>query len=548
MRLALSAPGTSWAAAAALGRGGRRVASTAARASRSSLFRGATPFVYAGFIGPTTTGSHDVSITVDDPPLGHRRLAVRSRCTTPALEVVDPDPTRRTWPTRTRRSCTAGRRRRSTTRRSSTTPARRPPAAGPVRLSYTIVWSHEDAGTGFVPFLLGGSWGRFTDIENAMSFTVARRRFGERRQLPVGRRSRPTTPTRRARSARPTWPFTGSYWGHHPILRDATGNNDFSDQGTTAFRFQQAPGRPARAGPAPRGGHGRQPVDLSGDGRGDGPLVHRLSLDPRSPQPGDARQYGYVQLAATGSGVTSVSVDVQLSGSTTWYQGDLGSGYPLHGVGQVRTVVKLPADWESHPVTGVRVRVFPASAAASVQVQSLSVEGLDADWTLSTRPLPTPSVVGAMVDDPVAVGLQVMSGGAQLRPPGAAVSPFVVRVTDSLDEPLEGVPVTFARTSGPALTFVSCSCATVDAVSDAGGVAASGPSTAPAQTGTVAVDAGTVDPLTPPAAFQVVVALPPPTTTTTETPDLDDVDRRRRRPRPRRWSRRWLSRSRSRPA
>ena len=68
------------------------------------------------------------------------------------------------------------------------------------------------------------------------------------------------------------------------------------------------------------------------------------------------------------------------------------------------------------------------------------------------------------------------------------------------------------------MTFVSCSCATVDAVSDAGGVAASGRSTAPAQTGTVAVDAGTVDPLTPPAAFQVVVALPPPTTTTTEAP------------------------------
>ncbi len=199
-----------------------------------------------------------------------------------------------------------------------------------------------------------------------------------------------------------------------------------------------------------------------------------VSLDPRSPQPGDARQYGYVQLAATGSGVASASVDVQLSGSATWYRGDLGSGYPLHGVGQVRTVVKLPTDWESHPITSVRVRVFPASAAASVQVQSLSIEGLDADWTLSTRPLPTPSVVGAAVDDPVAVGLQVVSGGAQVRPPGAGVSPFVVRVTDSLDEPLEGVPVTFARTSGPALMFVSCSCATVDAVSDAGGVASSG--------------------------------------------------------------------------
>ena len=66
--------------------------------------------------------------------------------------------------------------------------------------------------------------------------------------------------------------------------------------------------------------------------------------------------------------------------------------------------------------------------------------------------------------------------------------------------------------------FVSCGCATVDAVSDAGGIASSGPSTAPAETGTVLVHAGTVDPLTPRVTYQVAVALPPPTTTTTLTP------------------------------
>ncbi len=35
--------------------------------------------------------------------------------------------------------------------------------------------------------------------------------------------------------------FAGTWWGHHPVLRDATGNNDFSDRGTTRFRFQLAP-------------------------------------------------------------------------------------------------------------------------------------------------------------------------------------------------------------------------------------------------------------------------------------------------------------------
>ena len=36
-------------------------------------------------------------------------------------------------------------------------------------------------------------------------------------------------------------PFTGIWWGKHPVLRDATGNNDFSDFGSTPFRFQLAP-------------------------------------------------------------------------------------------------------------------------------------------------------------------------------------------------------------------------------------------------------------------------------------------------------------------
>jgi hypothetical protein len=44
------------------------------------------------------------------------------------------------------------------------------PSAGGVatRLSYVVVWSHEDAGTGFAPFVEWGRWGRMTDIEGAI--------------------------------------------------------------------------------------------------------------------------------------------------------------------------------------------------------------------------------------------------------------------------------------------------------------------------------------------------------------------------------------------
>ena len=47
-----------------------------------------------------------------------------------------------------------------------------PAAGGGSKVSYSIIWSHEDGGTGFLPFVEWGTWGRMTDIENAVSFTV----------------------------------------------------------------------------------------------------------------------------------------------------------------------------------------------------------------------------------------------------------------------------------------------------------------------------------------------------------------------------------------
>ena len=138
-----------------------------------------------------------------------------------------------------------------------------------------MIWSHEDAGTGFVPFLLAGSWGRLTDIENAISFTVAPDGSVERRQLPVGRPAARLPRHRRARSSETDVPFAGSYWGHHPILRDATGNNDFSDQGTTAFRFQQAPVAPPAPDQPREAVMDANPWTYQVMGEEIGPLVHR---------------------------------------------------------------------------------------------------------------------------------------------------------------------------------------------------------------------------------------------------------------------------------
>ena len=167
--------------------------------------------------------------------------------------------------------------------------------------------------------------------------------------------------------------FSGTWWGHHPVLRDATGNNDFSDRGTTRFRFQLAP-----VGAPPAG-----PRDAVMDAN---PFTYEVmadevqrwyadtSMTAGSSEPGQAEQYAIVDLSTSGKGVSSVAVNVLLSGYPEWFRSDFGWGFPLVGTGRVRTVVKLPVSWQASRVVGVQVAVEPPSAAGSVRVHSLEIE------------------------------------------------------------------------------------------------------------------------------------------------------------------------------
>ena len=62
-----------------------------------------------------------------------------------------------------------------------------PASGGAHVLSYVVVFSHEDGGTGYLPFLEWGSWGRMTDIDNAISFTVSAAGSVSGAKLPLGR-------------------------------------------------------------------------------------------------------------------------------------------------------------------------------------------------------------------------------------------------------------------------------------------------------------------------------------------------------------------------
>ena len=122
-----------------------------------------------------------------------------------------------------------------------------------------MTWSHEDAGTGFVPWLEWGTWGRMTDIETAISVLVDRTgRVTGATYLSCVTCGRGFSENRTALDETEA-PFHGRWFAGHPILRVATGNNDLSDVGSTALRFQQGLAAPPARGQTREGAMDRNP-------------------------------------------------------------------------------------------------------------------------------------------------------------------------------------------------------------------------------------------------------------------------------------------------
>jgi hypothetical protein len=344
------------------------------------LFWGASPFVYAGFAGPVRT-SHDYSVKIAvERSASHGGLSRPAPGLTPqvvvlasALEVVSP--TNPQYLAYTYSPVMYGRSTSALHDVPLLTYANVSPAGDGANLvSYVVVWSHEDAGTGFLPFLEWGSWGRMTDIENAISFTVARDGAVSGARYLWGGEPATGFPDSQTALKEADESFAGTWWGHHPVLRDATGNNDFSDRGTTPFRFQLAPVAAPPAGQTRDAAMDANPFTYGVMAEEMSRWYADVSTSPSSPDPGQAEQYAIVDLDTSGKGVSSVAVDLRLSGYSQWFRSDLGWGYPLVTTGHVRTVVKLPLGWSSSSIIGAQVVVEPPSAAPSVSVHSLHVE------------------------------------------------------------------------------------------------------------------------------------------------------------------------------
>ncbi|HEV3280606.1 MAG TPA: neocarzinostatin apoprotein domain-containing protein [Acidimicrobiales bacterium] len=515
LRLALSAPATSW---------GARVPSSivvdvtltdltrslAVGTQQFVLFAGASPFTYAGFTGPVTTAdAYRVTVSAE-PSHDVSGLSWPAGTRVPRADVVDAElevvgPTNPQYLVTAYAPVMYGR----STSALHDVPllidaTATPEDGGSTRLSYTVIWSHEDAGTGFVPFLEWGTWGRMTDIEDAISFTVASDGNTSGASYLWGGEPSTGFPDSQGAIQEVDVPFTGSWDGHHPILRDATGNNDFSDAGTTPFRFQLAPVAGPAAGQTRESVMDANPFTYRISGEEVARWYGDVSTDPRSPAPGDARQYATIDLSASGTGVASLAVELQLANGPTWYASDFHSGYPAHGTGHFRTVVKLPAGWQGEPISGVRIQAYPPSSAPSVTVDGLIVLALESDWSLSTETVPPPAVVAGVTAVPPALNVSPVSGTPQVVSTGRSVRNVTAMVTSSLGAPLAGVPVTFSGGAGGP-TFDRCHCASPTVLTDGRGLVSSGRATAPSTIGPLLLTASVPDAAAPPVTYDLFV-------------------------------------------
>ena len=515
LRLALSAPHTSW--------GSRAPSSTVVDVTLTDvttattissqqfvLYDGDTTFTYGGFTGPATTeNAYQVTVSAEASH-DDGGLSWPAASWTPKAKVVDSqfevvDPTNPQYLAMAYAPVMYGR---------STSALHDVPllvdatstreSGGATDLSYTVIWSHEDAGTGFVPFLESGTWGRMTDIENAISFTVNSDGTTSDASYLWGGEPATGFPDSQGAIQEVDEPFEGQWDGNHPVLRDATGNNDFSDTGTTPFRFQLAPVPGPAAGQTRESVMDANPFTYQISGQEVARWYGDISTDPQSPQIGDMRQYATIDLNASGTGVSSLAVELQLSGGSTWYASDFHTGYPANGAGHFRTMVKLPEGWQSQTVTGVRVQAYPASSAPSVLVHTLTVLALQPDWSLTTESIPTPTVVAGATAIPSQLALSAISGRQQTVRPGRSISPVKAVVTDTLGQPLAGVAVTFS-TGTTGATFASCSCSSEIMTTGANGKVSSGLATAPLTAGPGVITASTADTVALPATYAFTV-------------------------------------------
>jgi len=193
------------------------------------------------------------------------------------------------------------------------------------RLAYTVIFSNEDGGTQTTALM--ARWGRTTDIEWVCETRIGAE--GEARTIFQGANHQNTQ-------------FAGKLESDHPLMFDATVNNNFSDHGQSEMRFAPRP-LPFDARAASR----EEMMDRH-------PWTYRVMADEMiregkitdERKPGqainDLRNYVYFDVSSNQTGA-AFSVAVKLKGDPVWRASDWGiANYRIERSGNFRKTALLP--------------------------------------------------------------------------------------------------------------------------------------------------------------------------------------------------------------
>ena len=244
-----------------------------------------------------------------------------------------------------------------------------PAPGGDSVVRYTAVYTNEDGGTQTAALM--SRWGRATDIEWVYEIRVRAGKIIEESYQGVNHETKM---------------FAGSRaMGAHPLLADASDNNNFSDLACSAVRFAPLPPR-ARLETATR----ESVMDAN-------PQTYRVMTEELrregriSAAPSDIntiyepREYLYVEAASEQTGGAAIAFDVRLAGQPQTFTTDMGDArLRIERSGYFRTAVHLPKGTSPAAVESVTARCGaspkPAAAPRCDRLRFVRVLMLDEDF------------------------------------------------------------------------------------------------------------------------------------------------------------------------
>jgi hypothetical protein len=299
-----------------------------------------------------------------------------------------------------------------------------PQPDGTYRITYTIVWSNEDGGTGLAPASLMARWGRTTDIEWIYAGGVY--------QLDVDPAGNTVAGSEFYQAPNhATLPFAGRYDGHHPILQTCTDNNNMCDQldpvaQATPMRFTVSTREELPAGAAREVMMDRNPwtywvsaQEMNREGKTE------ATGDPATPDLSDARNYLYLVLKKTTVAAQNsnpwigAAVGVKLFGDPTLYRSDHAQpGWSVQRDDPAATTVELPPGTTADQIERISVLRVPGTGDNG---GSIRVEGIPRAMLLDRGYQPEPyfiagyaiSGVTLTAEQPEAVVWTAPAGSAQ---------------------------------------------------------------------------------------------------------------------------------------